>query len=250
MMRGGICLSLSGTQGFTHSCRGRQGKMKFPSLSQLITGTAVYAEQKIDTIKNDVAEGIRRGSSQMAGAYVKTFKFFSDPYLDRAEFWLGLGNSVLEQYSILAYSGEKASEIVANTKDGFLEGDDWLGNKVYEANIPIVSDLMGGLFDASSMEDSKNTTSVVGSIMNGGARSIPGTIDGLATIVTDPAGTVEGLVKMADAVDTVGDMEKIGDVTLDAARVIGGLWDDIGDAGKWVKTLMLCQRRRGFQLNR
>lgn len=209
--------------------------------------------------------------------------------------------------------GDRASEIVANTKDGFLEGDDWLGNKVYEANIPIVSDLMGGLFDASSMEDSKNTTSVVGSIMNGGARSIPGTIDGLATIVTDPAGTVEGLVKMArdpdiyatqiwnsantyvdeklingsaedrakvagglivevittaftfgtgkaanvskvgkmaDAVDTVGDMEKIGDVTLDAARVIGGLWDDIGDAGKWVKTLMLCQRRRGFQLNR
>lgn len=302
MVRGGICLSLSGTQGFTPSCRGRQGKMKFPSLSQLITGTAAYAEQKIDTITNDVVEGVRRGSSQMAGAYVKTFKFFSDPYLDKTEFWLGLGNSVLEQYPILAYLGEKAREIVANTKDGFLEGADWLGNKVYEANIPIVSDLMGGLFDASSMEDSKNATSVVGSIMNGGARSILGTIDGLATIVTDPAGTVEGLVKMArdpdiyatqiwnsaniyvdeklingsaedrakvagglivevittaftfgtgkaanvskvgkmaDAVDTVGD------VTLDAARVTGGLWDDIGDAGKWVENIDAVPAKTG-----
>lgn len=59
------------------------------------------------------------------------------------------------------------------------------------------------------------------------------------------AATVSKVGKMADAVDTVGDMAKIGDATLDAARATGGLWDDIGDAGKWVENIDAVPAKTG-----
>ncbi len=58
----------------------------------------------------------------------------------------------------------------------------------------MVSNFVGGLFNASDMKDNSGVVVAMGSFFNGVlGYGVLGTVDGVATVVTNPFGTIEGI---------------------------------------------------------
>lgn len=296
-------------------------KTGIPDPFDLISKTITYGAEKLEADGKNFYEGVKRGASQVGSALMSDYKTASDPVLDCLEYLLELRKQTMESFPILAYKEKEAQAIYALVKQGVMVGTDWVGNKAYEADIPNVSDFLGGLLDASSMEDNGSPAAVTGSFVNGGARSILSMVDGLAYIYTDPAGALEGVTKIArdpdvygeivwdsansymdenlingsaedrarfsgyvfteivvtvltlgagkagtagkagktatagkaaDAVGTFGDMGKLGDMALDARRAVGGVLDEIGNAGgdasKWIAKIDDVAPKKGVSI--
>lgn len=86
----------------------------------------------------------------------------------------------------------EAYELIRN---GIIKGGGKIGNYVYNQNIPVLSELVGGMFHASEMEGKESTvSSTAGAFVNGvfGTGAL-GTVDGIVGIAADPYGALEGV---------------------------------------------------------
>ena len=89
----------------------------------------------------------------------------------------------------------------------------------------MVSNFVGGLFNASDMKDNSGIVVAMGSFFNGvlGHRVL-GTVDGVATAVTNPFGTIEGINNV------VGDPGAAFSALKEEA---GRIWDEELVNGSW-----------------
>ena len=163
---------------------------------------------------------IERGITEK-GVFYSPVKGISDTL----DFMLQLRKAVVEEYPTLNWTERKLQGAYQWVKDGVITNGDKFGNYIYNKNWGVVSNFVGGFFNASDMKENSGVAASVGSFFNGViGHGILGTVDGIATAVTNPYGTVEGINNI------VGDP---GTVFSALKKEVGRVWDQEIINGSW-----------------
>ena len=163
---------------------------------------------------------IERGMTEK-GIFYSPIKGLSDTL----DFTLQLRKAVVEEYPILNWTERKLQGAYQWAKDGFISNSDKFGNYIYNKNWGVVSNFVGGLFNASDMKDNSGVAAAMGSFFNGVlGHGVLGTVDGVATAVTNPFGTIEGINNV------VGDPGAAFSALKEEA---GRIWDEELVNGSW-----------------
>ena len=163
---------------------------------------------------------IERGITEK-GVFYSPVKGISDTL----DFMLQLRKAVVEEYPTLNWTERKLQGAYQWVKDGVITNGDKFGNYIYNKNWGVVSNFVGGFFNASDMKENSGVAASVGSFFNGViGHGILGTVDGIATAVTNPYGTVEGINNI------VGDP---GTAFSALKKEVGRVWDEEIINGSW-----------------
>ncbi len=152
---------------------------------------------------------------------------------------LQLRKAVIEVYPELNWSERKVKEIYQKIKDFGKMANDGVGDFFYNSNSSVVSDFAGGFFNVSDMEENSGVAAAVGSFLNGIVyHGFFGTIDGVASVLTDPFSTVEGVNNILRDPKAAGtavwnegkriyDEEVINGSTEDRSRLAGTMFFEV-----------------------
>ena len=163
---------------------------------------------------------IERGITEK-GVFYSPVKGISDTL----DFMLQLRKAVVEEYPTLNWTERKLQGAYQWVKDGVITNGDKFGNYIYNKNWGVVSNFVGGFFNASDMKENSGVAASVGSFFNGViGHGILGTVDGIVTAVTNPYGTVEGINNI------VGDP---GTAFSALKKEVGRVWDEEIINGSW-----------------
>ena len=165
---------------------------------------------------------IERGMTEK-GIFYSPVKGLSDTL----DFALQLRKAVVEEYPILNWTERKLQGAYQWAKDGFISNSDRLGNYIYNKNWGVVSNFAGGLFNASDMKENSGAAAAVGSFFNGVlGQGVLGTVDGVATAVTNPFGTIEGINNVAGDPGAAFSALKKEAVRIWDEELVNGSWED------------------------
>ena len=165
---------------------------------------------------------IERGMTEK-GIFYSPIKGLSDTL----DFTLQLRKAVVEEYPILNWTERKLQGAYQWAKDGFISNSDKFGNYIYNKNWGVVSNFVGGLFNASDMKDNSGVAVAAGSFFNGVlGHGVLGTVDGVATAVTNPFGTIEGINNVVGDPGAAFSALKKEAVRIWDEELVNGSWED------------------------
>ncbi|WP_206426594.1 EndoU domain-containing protein [Clostridium sp. E02] len=140
-----------------------------------------------DNTSSDLINGVIT-----AGAFPNYYSIKTSSLL--LDFLLKSRRAVLEEYPILEWPLPQLRGGLDSLRSEITEKGAAAGSYIYKQNLPGLSDFVGAFTDQRDPDDESNLFSVSGAIYRGiWVKGALGTVDGIASLVTDPFAAVEGL---------------------------------------------------------
>lgn len=109
-------------------------------------------------------------------------------------FLLQSRKAIVEEYPLFNLQGDLLKGLIDGIKSAGARGEEIAGGYIYNLNVPIISDFVGGLTGQKDPEAKSNYFTVKGAFYRGLlVDGLFGTVEGVASLVADPFTAIEGL---------------------------------------------------------
>lgn len=109
-------------------------------------------------------------------------------------FLLQSRKAIVEEYPLLNLQGDLLKGLIDGIKSAGAKGEAIAGSYIYNLNVPIISDFVGGLTGQKDPEAESNYFTVKGAFYRGMlVDGLFGTVEGIANLVADPFTAIEGI---------------------------------------------------------